>query len=61
MLFSLLKVEFSANSLAHLQVVENLIRGVGGGGRLRTKMGCPQLNGFDVQTCVNLEAPVTNY
>ena len=62
MLFSLLKVEFSANSLAHLQVVENLISGVrGGGGRLRTKMGCPQLNGFDVQTCVNLEAPVTNY
>ena len=30
-LFSLLKVEFSANSLAHLQVVENLIGGGGGG------------------------------
>ena len=59
MLFSLLKVAFSANSLARLQVVENLMGG--GGGRLRTKMGCPQLNGFDVQTCVNLEAPVTNY
>ena len=59
MLFSLLKVEFSANSLARLQVVENLIGG--GGGWLRTKMGCTQLNGFDVQTYVNLEAPVTNY